>query len=225
MRKHTECTILFDLDGTLIDSTEAILSSFADTFRDFGDPAPPSGEIEMLIGHPLTYMFAHLGVPRKSVARYVERYKSHYRVRSKPMTRLLPGAKEAIEEASSFARLGIVTTKTGLYSRILLEHMGVMHHFEVLIGSEDVVHPKPHPEPILKALHRMGIGSSKNVWMVGDTCLDMKSAADAGILAVGVLSGYADASSLRKCTHFIRKTSHEAIQFIKHFNKAEVKRD
>jgi len=218
-------TILFDLDGTLIDSTEAILRSFYDTFRDYGRTPPPEKEIITLIGHPLDFMFAHLGIPEAEVSRYVTRYKSHYRIRSKPMTRFLPGAKEAIEEAYRFARLGVVTTKTGLYSKILLEHMGVMHYFDVLIGREDVIHPKPHPEPILKALHSMEVKYYENVWMIGDTCMDMKSAEDVGIGAIGVLSGYGSEKSLRKCTQVIRKTTLEAIQFIKHFNKAEVKRD
>ena len=215
----TECVILFDLDGTLIDSTEAILKSFEDSFGHFGLETPPYERIKALIGHPLDYMYLHLGIPEERVWDFVEVYKSYYQERSKPMTHLLPGAKEAIAEAARFARLGVVTTKTGLYSKILLEHMGVMSRFEVLIGREDVVHPKPSPEPILKALHAMQIEDLSDVWMVGDTCLDMVSAKDAGIEGVGVLSGYATKEELARCSPFLRNDALEAVRLIREFKK------
>ncbi len=221
MKHHLrqETVILFDLDGTLIDSTEAILQCFDDSFRHFGMPTPPQEEIKALIGHPLDFMYAHLGVPEERVWDFVEVYKEHYRERSKPMTKFLPFAKEAIKEAASFARLGVVTTKTGLYSKILLEHMGVMDFFEVLIGREDVTHPKPHPEPIHKALHLMGVEVSAEVWMIGDTCLDMVSAQDAGIGGISVLSGYGKKAQLQRCSKFLQNDALGAVKLIKSFKK------
>ena len=182
--------ILFDLDGTLLDSTEAILLCFEDAYRDFDLIAPSRDKIKALIGHPLDYMFDHLGIEESQVWDFVDRYKFHYRKRSKQMTHFLPGAKEAIKEAATFARLGVVTTKTGSYSIALLEHMEVMHYFEVLIGRENVTNPKPHPEPILKALHQMQIKQQSDIWMIGDTCLDAVSAKDAKIASIGVTCGY-----------------------------------
>ena len=211
--------ILFDLDGTLIDSTEAILRCFRSAFREFGCVVPPEKEIKALIGHPLDFMFLHLGIEEARVADFVDAYKRCYRECSREMTHLLPGAREAIEEAAAFARLGIVTTKTGLYSKILLEHMGVMDYFEVLVGREDVTHPKPHPEPILKALHAMEINPGKDVWMVGDTCLDMVSARDAGVRAVGVLSGYGNRKELSRCSDFLQNDASESVKLVKVFKK------
>ena len=211
--------ILFDLDGTLIDSTEAILMCFDDSFKHFGLPTPPQEQIKALIGHPLDYMYLHLGVPKEQVWDFVAVYKYFYRDRSKPMTKLLPFAKEAIEEAASFAKLGVVTTKTGEYSRILLEHMEVMDFFEVLIGREDVTHPKPHPEPVLKALYQMDIHYKKDVWMIGDTCLDMLSARDANIEGVAVLSGYGEKVELQRCSKFLQNDALNAIRLIKMFKK------
>ena len=80
-------TILFDLDGTLIDSTEAILLSFHDSFSEFGDKLPDDNDIISLIGHPLDFMYKHLGVPVDKVWDYVDVYKRHYRQRSKSMTK------------------------------------------------------------------------------------------------------------------------------------------
>lgn len=208
-------TILFDLDGTLLDSTDAILLCFEDSYKDFGLSCPKKEKIKSLIGHPLDYMYEHLGVKKDKIWDFVDRYKFHYRKRSKIMTHFLPDAKEAIIEASKFARLGVVTTKTGSYSKTLLEHMGVMQYFEVLIGREDVINPKPHPEPVLKALHQMGIGYKDNIWMIGDTCLDMVSAKDAGIKSIGVTCGYGTLEQLQKCTAIIENDTKSAVSYIK----------
>jgi len=206
--------ILFDLDGTLIDSTEAILESFAAAFRHFGDRVHPKEEIKALIGYPLETMFAQLGVSESKVDAYVQAYKEHYRTVHLQKTVLLPKAKEAVELAYKHAKLGVVTTKTGKYSRELLEHLGLMGYFDVLIGRQDVEHPKPHPEPILKALSKLERVTTDKSWMIGDTCMDMEAASAAGIYGVGVTCGYADHETLAKCTQTIRPSAYEAVQFI-----------
>ncbi|MCH9813692.1 MAG: HAD family hydrolase [Epsilonproteobacteria bacterium] len=208
-------TILFDLDGTLLDSTEAILLCFEDAYNDFDFIAPAREKIKVLIGHPLDYMFLHLGVEEDRVWDFVDRYKFHYRKRSKQMTYFLPGAKESILEASTFARLGIVTTKTGSYSIALLEHMGVMKYFDVLIGREDVTHPKPHSEPIIKALHKMNIKHKESIWMIGDTCLDAVSAKDADISSIGVTCGYGSKEQLQRCADIVMVDTKSAVKYIK----------
>ncbi len=210
-----QTVILFDLDGTLLDSTEAILLCFEDSYADFGERAPKREKIKSLIGHPLDFMYEHLGVEKDRVLDFVDRYKFYYRKRSKEMTYFLPNAKEAIIEAAKFARLGVVTTKTGSYSIDLLKHMGVMDYFEVLIGRENVTHPKPHPEPILKALHQMGVTNCNDIWMIGDTCLDMISANEAGVQNIGVSCGYGTLQELQKHASVIKSDTKSAILHIK----------
>lgn len=192
--------ILFDLDGTLIDSTEAIVESFGITFEAFGRQAPLESEITRHIGHPLETMFAALGIEESAIDAHVSRYKEHYREISKDKTILLPNVAEAVALASKHATLGVVTTKTGSYSRILLEHLGLMDYFKVLIGREDVVYPKPHPEPILKAMKNIDVKNKENCWMIGDTCMDIQAAKSAGIIGVAVTSGYATREQLKECT-------------------------
>jgi len=108
-------TILFDLDGTLIDSTEAILESFSVAFDTFKEEAPADELIKAEIGHPLDHMFTKLGVSQEKVWDYVNAYKMHYRKISCDKTVLLPNAREAVELASRYATLGVVTTKTAKY--------------------------------------------------------------------------------------------------------------
>lgn len=204
-------TILFDLDGTLIDSTEAILESFHNSFDVHKHPHPEDEAIKALIGHPLDVMYAELGIEDERVWDFVTTYKEYYRVISTQKTVLLPYAREAVEEAAKFARLGIVTTKTGKYSRVLMEHFELMHHFEVLIGREDVENPKPHAEPIEKAIQKMGV-TKELCWIIGDTRLDIGSANNAGIKSVGVLSGYDNAEQLKTLTDLIDNNALQAVK-------------
>ncbi|MCJ7764391.1 MAG: HAD family hydrolase [Thiovulaceae bacterium] len=204
-------TILFDLDGTLIDSTEAILESFHHSFDLHKHPHPSDEAIKALIGHPLDVMYTELGIVEESVWDFVNTYKEHYRIISIQKTVLLPKAIEAIEEAKMFARLGIVTTKTGKFSRILMEHFGLMDHFEVLIGREDVLNPKPHAEPIDKAVEKMKV-LKESCWMIGDTRLDLASANNAGIRSVGVLSGYDNLEQLKTLTDIIEIDALQAVR-------------
>jgi phosphoglycolate phosphatase len=212
--KKMKPTILFDLDGTVIDSTEAILDGFRVAFETFGGRVPSDERIKNEIGHTLEDMFLTLGVDENRVDEHVHAYKMHYRIISCEKTVLLNGAREAIVEASKFATLGVVTTKTGEYSRILLEHMGLMKYFSVLIGREHVKYPKPHKEPILKALAKLEHDRSKT-WMIGDTCMDIESANSAGVHAIAVTSGYATHLMLRNCASCICNNVLEAIEHIK----------
>lgn len=205
--------ILFDLDGTLIDSTEAILESFSVAFKTFDAPVPHEDLIKAEIGHPLDAMFATLGVEEDHVDAHVQAYKMHYRKISCAKTVLLPEAREAVELASQHAVLGVVTTKTAKYSIELLEHMGLMTYFDVLVGREDVENPKPHPEPILKALSKLQSDKS-TYWMIGDTPMDILAANAANINSVAVTCGYADKALLLKHTDNVSRTALEAVKFI-----------
>lgn len=206
--------ILFDLDGTLIDSTEAILESFHHTFDFYQELHAKDEEIKALIGYPLDVMYRELGVKEEKIWDYVGTYKEHYRVISTQKTVLLPSVKEAIQEASQFATLAIVTTKTGKYSQVLMEHFGLMNYFEVLIGREDVQKPKPDAEPILKALEKLD-KNDKDIWMIGDTKLDLLSAQNARVKSIGVLSGYDKYNILNKFTNVIFNDVLEAVVWLK----------
>ncbi|MFA5234133.1 MAG: HAD family hydrolase [Sulfurimonas sp.] len=206
--------ILFDLDGTLIDSTEAILESFHHSFDVHKHDKKKDEDIKALIGYPLDIMYENLGVKKELIGDLIVTYKEHYRDISTQKTTLLKNAEEAILLAKEFATLGIVTTKTGLYSRILMEHFGLMKYFDVLIGREDVENPKPHAEPIIKALEGLQT-RNKEVWMIGDTKLDLIAAKNANINSIAVLSGYDNLETLKKFTNVILNDAFEAAAYLK----------
>jgi len=209
-------TILFDLDGTLIDSTEAILESFQYAFdkQHFAFKGTQE-DITNEIGYPLDVMFMTLGVKKDIVWDFVDSYKEHYREISDQKTVLLPNATEAVKLAHSFANLAIVTTKTSEYSKILLDKLCLIEYFDVLIGRQEVIKPKPHPEPIFKALEYLKIVPSNNVFMIGDTKLDLIAANDAKINSMGVLCGYGTQEELVKYSSNIVADSLEAVKRVK----------
>jgi len=205
--------ILFDLDGTLIDSTEAILESFHYAFDTFKIKRPKDSLIVAEIGYPLDMMFTSLGIKEDIIWNIVDKYKEKYRLISKDKTFLLPNAREAIIEASKIARLGVVTTKTTKYSVELLEYMEIKDYFEVFVGREDVKNPKPHPEPILLALSKLNVDKNR-CWMIGDTCMDMNSAKEAKVNYIGVTCGYTLEDELYKCATIVTKNALEAVALI-----------
>jgi len=207
--------ILFDLDGTLIDSTEAILEGFRVAFKKFNNPIPTDNIIKSHIGKTLHDMFYLMGIKKDLLDEHVIAYKMYYRTIHTKKTHLLLNAKKAIELANKFATLGVVTTKTGKYSIEILEHLGIMNYFNTLVGIEHIQNPKPHAEPILKALSNLNIDKTKdNIFMIGDTPMDMLSAKNAGINAIGVTSGYASFKELESYTSTIFKDAFEAIKYI-----------
>ncbi len=212
-----ENIILFDLDGTLIDSTDAIVSTFYHSFEELeynfkGDDE----DIKALIGYPLDIMYSNLGIEEQRVWDFVASYKNRYKKISTQKTLLLPQALEAVKLAATFARVSVVTTKTRLYTIPLLEHFEMAEYFEVVTGRENVQNPKPHPEPILITLEQMNYDKElHNVWMIGDTKLDLIAANDANVNSLAVLCGYGKEEELKTFTPNISKNALSAIKLIK----------
>jgi phosphoglycolate phosphatase len=202
------------MDGTLIDSTPAILESFDAAFKKMGIEFSNFEKIPALIGYPLDIMFVKLGMKANKIDEFVAAYKVHYKTVATKKTVLIDGAKKAVEKASKFATLGIVTTKTSLYTKEILKHFNLLDFFKIVIGREDVKNPKPHPEPILKALFELK-SDAKDTWIIGDTILDLMAAKDAKINSIGVLCGYGKKEDLAKFTNFVFKDTLEAVQYIK----------
>jgi phosphoglycolate phosphatase len=160
-------------------------------------------------------MYIGLGVSESEADSFVSTYKERYKTISVAQTFLLPHAKEAVLKANSFARLGVVTTKTTAYTIPILENMEIFQYFETIIGRQEVINPKPHPEPIYKAMESMNIDVQNfEVYMIGDTKLDLIAAKTAGVIPIAVLTGYDTNEILGEFTEFIFDDVYKAVEFI-----------
>jgi 2-phosphoglycolate phosphatase len=180
--------VAYDLDGTLIDSTDAIVKCFLHACDVLGVAKPAREEVVNTIGHLLEDQFRLLTTadPDEGVRVYRERYRDV----CCEMTSLLPGAREALERARAAGlRIGFATSKRRDFAELILAHLGVLEFFEVRLGPDDVRHAKPHPEVVLTALERFGVGPDEMVF-VGDMYFDALAARDAGVRCLCVATGY-----------------------------------
>ncbi|WP_158655927.1 MULTISPECIES: HAD family hydrolase [unclassified Helicobacter] len=211
-KEHEKKVILFDLDGTLLDSFEGIYEGFVRACE--GDFTPTREQIFPLVGLPLLDMFSHLGYSKEEAPHRITRYKNYYRRICLEKTALMPGALEAVVMAKGFAHLGVVTTKMGAFSKQILQSLNILKYFQIIIGSEDVAHPKPHAEPILKALDSMPITPKDKVYMIGDTIYDLKAAKNAGVNGVWVKNGFG--KELEGYGEYEFDNVLEAVEYIRH---------
>lgn len=207
-----EKILLFDLDGTLIDSTQAIWESFILAARDYGLSLEDRyDEVEQKIGMTLAEMFLQVGIPSKKVGECVQTYRGYYQQKFLEKTFLLPKVKETIQRVQNSYRMGIVTSKSHYFSEKILEHFGLLKYFFTLVGIEDVKKAKPDAEPILKALE--GISYQKDrVFMIGDTSFDIQAAKNAGVIGIGVNGRYQ--KDLYKHTNLVFENIGDAVDYI-----------
>ncbi len=186
--------VVFDLDGTLIDSTDAIVLCVMHTFDTIGEPRPDRGEVIRTIGYTLEQHFALFTKhdPHACATIYRERYVEVCCA----MTTLMPGAREALDALSTMGyRLGFATSKRRTYAEKILEHLRVLNHFEVRIGPDDVANPKPAPDAMLLAVAQFGVTPGEVV-LVGDTHFDVLCAQNAGVRCFAVTTGYESRAQL-----------------------------
>jgi phosphoglycolate phosphatase len=186
--------VLFDLDGTLIDSTDAIVGSTQFTFEAMGRLAPTREEILSGIGEPLQASLTRLGMAEVDEA--IQIYGARYAEVANGLTTLLPGVAETLDalDAAGVAQV-VVTSKRRHAAEALLDHLGVMRHFRFVVGPEDVRAPKPDPEGILLALQRLGHTTAEAA-MVGDMYFDVEAGNRAGVTSIAVATGYETSAAL-----------------------------
>lgn len=178
----------FDLDGTLIDSTEAIVDSFYHTFDTLGLARPPREAIVDSIGYTLEDQFTTMTEYDPHECTKV--YRAYYATICRSTTTLLPGGREILERLAEAGHvLGFATSKRRHFAEEILDELGVLSFFKGRVGPEDVTHPKPHPEAFLKAAEQMGV-APEAVTIVGDTHFDVRAAQNAGMRCYAVTTGY-----------------------------------
>jgi len=190
--------IIYDLDGTLIDSTMAIVETFNRVVEEQGEPACPNIEIEEMIGLPLTEMFRRVLPPPKHVRVQAcwNRFIQIYADVGLRKTRILPGVMETLSFFKNADYMqSIATTKRSDVASSLLSKLGLLHYFDLVLGITDVDSPKPAPDIINLTLNRLGVELREAVF-IEDTTIGLEAGVRAGVHTVGVTTGTHDRERL-----------------------------
>lgn len=180
--------VLFDLDGTLLDSIELILASYRHTFVAHGLAPVEDARIVEVLGTPLEACFAKWAEQSK-VAAMIETYVAHNLANHDAMVRTYPGVSELVRALRDDRHeLGVVTSKRRESTEVGLRAIGLADVFDVLVCSGETARAKPHPDPVLRALELLGVSAERAVF-VGDSTHDMESGRAAGVHTAAVLWG------------------------------------
>ena len=186
--------VLFDCDGTLVDSQHAIVHAMETAFTRVGLALPPSSKVRAVIGLPLREAIARLIPPGSEhlTDPATDRYKEAFHaLRQRPDhdEPLFPGIRGAIERiAATGALLGIVTGKARRGLLATLGRHDLLDRFVTLHTADDGP-GKPAPDMVLRALDATGVAAASTV-VIGDTTFDMEMAGNARVGAIGVAWGY-----------------------------------
>ena len=185
----TPSTVLFDLDGVLIDSHAAFTASVNHALGEYGLPARDAGELRRFIGPPLRGTFAELGVAPGDIDGRVDAYRDHYGAHGAGVTTVFDGVPEMLAAIGARHRLVIATSKTASLATAIVRELGLAPYFDALHGPADETRGEPKTETVARALPAIAL--------IGDTRYDVEAARANGLRAIGVTWGIGLEDDLR----------------------------
>jgi len=194
--------VLFDLDGTLLDTLADLSDSMNAVLREMGFPAHPTGAYRYFVGDGVV-MLARRALPENArdeatVDRAVAAVREQYAKRWDNKTRPYDGVPEMLDElARRGMQLAVLSNKPQDFTQLTVGRMLGLERFERVWGVSERVAPKPDPRGAMDLSLAMGIDPARFAY-VGDTGTDMRTACGAGMYAVGALWGFRTADELRQ---------------------------
>ena len=192
-RQSRRNILVFDLDGTLVDSAPDIAAAVNALFAELGLPAMELALIRRMIGDGapvlLERALLHVGATQ-TAAELMPRYSVHYSENAVGLTKLYPNVGETLTALhAAGCRLGICTNKPIGPTRAVLAAFGLDSLIEHVIGGDSLPQRKPQPEPLWNVIRALG-GTPERAVMIGDSTVDIACAEAAGVPAVIIPSGY-----------------------------------
>lgn len=180
--------LLFDLDGTILDTTELIMQSFFHAFREGLGEEVSRAELMEHFGRPLEAQFRLMrpALSNADVVRLIDIYRQHNHREHDGWVSVIPGASEVLRELARDHQMAIVTSKRLDMAERGLRQFGLWDLFTVVVHMESTPQHKPHPAPVEKALKALGASPAESL-MIGDSPYDMASGRDAGCHTLGFL--------------------------------------
>ena len=214
--------IIFDLDGTLINSSDDIATAANRTLAEMGLPEMSHVEIKDRIGWGVRFLLERLlpslrpGATKEMQREYEDLinrardiflgfYKENLTVKTLPY----PQAIETLDYLSALdKKLAIVTNKPFDFTQIILSDLGLSKYFKVVLGGDSLKNRKPHPDPLLEVMERCKVQEEDSI-MVGDSSIDCEAARGAGVDVIGAAYGFRGREGLegQGCSYIINSIS------------------
>jgi len=176
-------TILFDFDGTLMDTNDVIIKSWDHTFRSLGKKEKEHEELMKTFGEPLEITLAQF-FPDVPVEESIEIYRGYQRDNFLQLIDLFPGIMEMLQILKMKKyKMALVTSRLKATTISGVEKFGLGEYFDVIITADDTSKHKPDPEPILITLGKLD-SKPENAIMLGDTLFDIRCARNAEVKSV-----------------------------------------
>ncbi len=194
---HKVKGVIFDLDGTLVDSNQGIYLAFKYTYEEMGLTPLPYEAVKKVVGFGLDKTFREL-LGEEKVSQAISFFRQKYEEVFRANTRLLPNVREVVETLHrQEVHMAVATNKLGRFSRTIFEHFGMEKYFGVIVGDGDVSENKPNPEMLYYAMRQIGVQKEDAVF-VGDSVIDIQTAKNAGLKIFSVPTGNTTREDLEK---------------------------
>ena len=190
--------ILFDLDGTLIDSSEGITKSAQYALSHFGVDEPDRNSLFFFIGPPLINTFMeHYGFPKEKALEAVEKYRERYNKTGIFECSLFPGVKECIEALKAAGyRIGLASSKPEKSCERILEHFGIRDMFDEVVGATFDGRIDTKEEVLNEVMRRWADIPRDEMCLIGDTMFDIEGAKRVNVPSIAVSFGFGDVDEM-----------------------------
>lgn len=177
---------LFDLDGTLVNTTELIRQSFRHASREVFGRELPDEVLMANVGQPLDRQMELLGGGPDRARELYESYREYNHARHDEFTRPYPGVEKLLKQLKEReVKMAIVTSKSRETVDMAFRCVPIESYFDVVISTDDTDHHKPNPHPLLLAMRRLDVAPDESVY-IGDSPFDIEAGQAAGVLTAAV---------------------------------------
>jgi phosphoglycolate phosphatase len=190
--------ILYDLDGTLVDTRVDLANAVNRTLTDLGLERRPDAELYGFVGNGVRMLLARaVGTTEgELLERALTVFRGHYLDHLTDHSRLYPGV-DAVLAAFSDRHQAIVTNKAMAYTDGVVRGLGLAGRVNLVLGGDSTPHLKPHPAMVQAALRHFGVAPDEAV-MVGDGVPDVEASRASGVRSIGLTCGMGDPAALRE---------------------------
>lgn len=194
-------SVIFDLDGTLVDAYEAIIKSVNFTLSEMGYPEASELRIRRAVGWGDKKLLG-VFVEEKDIESALAVYRRHHRFSLKSSIKLLPYANEILRYLTKNGfKIAIASNRPTEFTDIILRRLALKKYFDYVLCADKLAQGKPHPEILLKIIKKLKVKPAEAVY-VGDMAIDVETAQAAGIKPIAVSSGSSTLQEIKKARPF-----------------------